>query len=137
MNNPAQDEELTPAVQQLDPSDPVVKATKAAADAYRVEHPDAHLERLITQLPGSDDVVLGVARVPTSAEWLMVKTKQVDGDATVRASAERHLINFCLVYPAGQELAALLKRYPAIVGVWATEIAEMAGAIRGTRREKV
>jgi|SRR6185312_5935535 len=135
MNTPAQTEASD--AQKSDADDPALKAAQAAIDAYRTEHQDAHLERLRTPVNTEGDFVVAVARLPTTAEWLMVKAKQMDVDANNRASANRLIVNTCVIYPKGPELTATLKRYPAIVDVWAGEIAEMAGAIKGTVREKV
>ena len=116
--------------------DPQAEAIAVAVAKARESKPDAHLEKLRTPLPDGG-YVLGVVRVPTEQEWRMVKSKQSENDPTQKASANRLLFNACVVYPTGPELADLLRRYPIMVDTWAGEIAEMAGAIKGTIREKI
>ena len=58
-------------------------------------------------------------------------------DPTVnRLEARAALVYGCVVFPERAELQKQLDAHPALVEVWAGEIAEMAGYSAGARRKK-
>lgn len=122
-------------------------AEEAAADQViadlRTKSPNIVLEKIRTPVAGevmptgAPRRLLGVLKVVDQGTWSMVNEKMLSQDPAQRATVDRLMFNACVVYPAGQELAAMLRRYPAIVKVWAGEATEMAGSFKGSEREKV
>lgn len=126
--------------EKIDPFDEVIRVLRETA-------PDLYCEKLRLEM-GDGFEVRGLAIMPTPQQWTMVRTKLADTDVAQRVAGNRLLFNFSLKayidqdgltvakVPNGSELAPLVKRYPALVDTWAGEIAEMAGARKGTIREK-
>lgn len=125
---------------QVDPLDEVIRG-------LRETQPDLYCEKLGLEM-GDGFTVRGLAIMPTPQQWTMVRIKLTDPDPAQKVAGNRLLFNFALkAYidqdgltvakgGSGGELAPLVKRYPALVDTWAGEIAEMAGARKGTVREK-
>lgn len=76
-----------------------------------------------------------VVRPPTDAEWDRFVAQ--GADESQRHHAPKALARACIVYPAGDELRDLLKKYPAFTVSITKEIVEMAGATKAVRRKKL
>lgn len=125
---------------KTDPLDEVIRGLREA-------QPDLYCEKLSLEM-GGGFTVRGLAVMPTPQQWTMVRIKLTDTDPAQKVAGNRLLFNFALKAYIdqdgltvakggnGAELAPLVKRYPALVDTWAGEIAEMAGARKGTVREK-
>src|SRR5664279_1159672 len=92
-----------------------VKLANPGAELHIVEHPE---------LP-HDFIVKG----PSRGLWNIYRAK-VSNEAE-RVAADDLLFEGCVLWPErGEELQALIERYPAILNVVAAEIVEIGGATK-------
>jgi bifunctional DNA-binding transcriptional regulator/antitoxin component of YhaV-PrlF toxin-antitoxin module len=95
---------------------------------------EQHGDRL--ELVADEDLGIEVVvRPPTDAEWDRFVAQ--GSDESQRHHAPKSLARACVVYPAGDELRALLQKYPAFTVSISKELVEMAGATRAVRRKKL
>ena len=103
--------------------------TEEQFKSVELANPTAEIEILQhDKLP--DEVI---ARVPTPALWNIYRNLQAEQKMQEARAA---LVYGCVVFPERAELQKQLDAHPALVEVWAGEIAEMAGYSAGARRKK-
>jgi hypothetical protein len=100
-------------------------------DKVKAEHPGLELELLIH--PTLPDQAL--ARVPEVGVYETYL--QMLGDPAQRPNAARALCYGSILSPDKKGIDEMFKGHPALPGVWAGEIAEMAGATLKASRKKV
>lgn len=74
-----------------------------------------------------------IARSPKGPEYAIYRNFADEGK---RRESIESLVSFCVIWPAKEERQAIIDAHPAIAGVWAGEIVEMAGFTAGARRKK-
>src|SRR5262245_21933680 len=99
-------------------------------------NPNAELHRLSTPTPWGETIE-GIVRVPTRSEWQMSRELVASNDPAKKIQASRRRFDACVLYPSGSQRDALVSGRPGIVDIWSGEIGELAGAIQGTRVEKL
>lgn len=106
---------------------PITDEQKAAT---KVANPTAELH-LVSHPDGAEIIV----RPPTEPEWRIFRSLQER--AETKPDAAPMLTNTCTVFPAKDDLKAMLAKHPAYVEVFAGEIAEVAGYQRGAAHTKL
>jgi hypothetical protein len=101
-------------------------------EAVRAKHPGVDLYLLPHPTLPDADVV---ARRPTEAEWKHCLAMSEDPQRKPGVNGE--MVNNCVLYPEPQQLSAIIKKYPALVGIWSGKIAELAGATEAMRTRKL
>jgi hypothetical protein len=113
-----------------------MQITEEVVAQLKEANPKAELHKLSTPTPWGE-VVEGVVRVPTRAEWKMSRELIASNDPAKKVQAAQRLFEACVLYPSGTQRDQLVATRPGIVDVWAGEIGELAGVMQGTRVEKL
>lgn len=87
-----------------------------------IRHPIAELDRLV------------IVKRPHPSAWSIFRRQQMDEDQ--RQAAENVLFAHCVVFPGKDEIAKMVRKYPALPNVVCGEISEMAGVTAKSSHEK-
>lgn len=111
---------------------PIITPGPADLDRLRGGNPDVELHRLHARPNLPDEIIV---RPPTAAEWRLYKS--IGFDQTKRPDAAVFLVKTCAVSPDAAAVTAILNRHPGLADIWSNELAEIAGVLEGTHREKL
>lgn len=107
-------------------------ATEKDILAAKAAQPGAEIE--LIEHPKYADCDL-IARPPTGAEWRIFLAKS--RNPAEEMVANMFLVDACSIWPDKEARGVVIAARPAIEGVWAVEIGEMAGSTARATRKKL